>query len=448
MKAIKNRAMSKSTFVIMSVLILMFAAMTVSVLAAPTFNVPMTVEQPDGNGMLVASGCVVVNCGNLYDVNNFARMVQPISSHGNILAKFTFYGNGGALHTSTPGLYWALNTFSVDLAQWNNTPIGQIPSFWSQLGLPFLRPHNNVWEVYPNVRWLEYATGFVFTSEEVGELITGEFLWSENNWERKFIAIWEAPAFVGYLTFYANGGYIRTWTTGIYLLYNRFSVDLDKWYNSALGLDPNFIYQIGIPIRDNYEFVGWREYDTGILYTSEELGWNHGGALLWHGNNWENKFTAIWEPMPQQGNSPCPTTNLAHNTQGVTMTASSYVPARPARMANNGVREGAATQSWAATGINQEWLQVDFGEVRNFNHIRIFQGGNRIMDYSFQYSNDGVTWNTFHYGFRIMQATPIYYEFTHSTTIQARYVRLFSQRSSGVQPIVVFEFEVFYMPTS
>ena len=137
--------------------------------------------------------------------------------------------------------------------------------------------------------------------------------------------------------------------------------------------------------------------------------------------------------------------NLAHYSQGAVMSASSEHPARPAVRANNGVRSGPAIDSWSATGIGQEWLMVDLGQVRNFNHIRIYQGGNRITNYSFQYSNDGVTWTTFHTGTRIMEATPVRYQFTHHTTIQARYVRLLSEASIGVLPIVVFEFEVYYV---
>ena len=83
----------------------------------------------------------------------------------------------------------------------------------------------------------------------------------------------------------------------------------------------------------------------------------------------------------------------------------------------------------------------------NFNHIRIFQGGNRIANYRFEYSNDGVSWTVLRSGNRIMEQAPNqYYEFRTSTTIQARYVRLISDNSFGTLPIVVFEFEIYYMP--
>ena len=89
---------------------------------------------------------------------------------------------------------------------------------------------------------------------------------------------------------------------------------------------------------------------------------------------------------------------------------------------------------------------ADFGQQLNFNTVRIFQGANRIADYRFEYSNDGVNWTTFHSGTRIMEATPDYYEFRNPLTIQAQFVRLFSERSIGVTSIAVFEFEIYYLP--
>ena len=128
------------------------------------------------------------------------------------------------------------------------------------------------------------------------------------------------------------------------------------------------------------------------------------------------------------------------------MSASSSQGVRTADRTNNGIREGAVTNSWFAAGIGQEWLMVDFAEQLNFNHIRIYQAANRIANYRFEYSNDGVNWTEFHSGNRIMEATPIHYAFTTPTTIQARYVRLFSENSIGVTPIAVFEFEVYFLP--
>lgn len=145
------------------------------------------------------------------------------------------------------------------------------------------------------------------------------------------------------------------------------------------------------------------------------------------------------------GNTPSDI-NLALNTQGAVMSASSAQGVRTADRANNGVREGAVTNSWSAAGVNQEWLMVDFGEQRNFNTVWIFQGGSRIMDYRFEHSNDGVNWTVFHSSpNRMLPATPAVYEVTTSATTQARFIRLVSERSSGAA-IAVFEFEVYYMP--
>jgi len=143
-------------------------------------------------------------------------------------------------------------------------------------------------------------------------------------------------------------------------------------------------------------------------------------------------------------NNPCAYTNLALNTQGAVMIASSSQGVRTADRANNGVREGAATDSWSAAGVNQEWLMVDLGEQRNFNTVRIFQGGSRIMDYRFEHSNDEVNWTVFHSSpNRMLPATPAFYE-VEIMFAQARFIRLVSERSSGAA-IVVFEFEVYFI---
>jgi len=183
-------------------------------------------------------------------------------------------------------------------------------------------------------------------------------------------------------------------------------------------------------MRTDYIFMGWCLVGDGTLPVSLSE-WIIEGPQT---------FFAMWE---RDGNSACENTNLA---LGATMTASSAQGVRTADRANNGIRSGAATDSWSATGIGQEWLMVDFGEQLNFNHIKIYQGGNRIANYRFEYSNDGVNWTIFHFGNRIMEATPVYYEFATSTRIQAQFVRLLSENSFGVLPIVVFEFEIYYMP--
>jgi len=202
------------------------------------------------------------------------------------------------------------------------------------------------------------------------------------------------------------------------------------------------------PEREGYTFLGWFNHLTNTIFSSEELGNTNAGVFLGSSNHIiATTFTAQWEEtQTPKLNHPCATTNLARDILGSTMSASSFVHSRPYHRANNGIQSGAATQSWSATDIGHEWLQVDFGQVRNFNHIRIYQGGNRIADYRFEYSNDGVNWTTFHSGLRMMPATPAFYEYFHPTTIQARYVRLVSERSNGVLPIVVFEFEVYYNP--
>jgi len=187
--------------------------------------------------------------------------------------------------------------------------------------------------------------------------------------------------------------------------------------------------------RQGYDFVGWCQRGDGSdlvdLWQIVDL------ALA---AEWPQSFVAIWEPT---GNAPCADTNLARSA---TMSASSALGVRTADRANNGIREGAVTNSWSAAGIGQEWLMVDFGEQVNFNHIRIFQGGNRITGYRFEYSNDGVNWTSFHSGNRIMEATPAHYTVTTPTPLQAQFIRLFSESSVGVTPIVVFEFEVYFMP--
>jgi len=162
-------------------------------------------------------------------------------------------------------------------------------------------------------------------------------------------------------------------------------------------------------------------------------------------NNYDINYTGRLGQTPDGGNTPSDI-NLALNTQGAVMSASSAQGVRTADRANNGVREGAVTNSWSAAGVDQEWLMVDFGKQRNFNTVRNFQGGSRIMDYRFEHSNDGVNWTVFHSSpNRMLPATPAFYEVTTPATTQARFIRLVSERSSGAA-IAVFEFEVYYMP--
>ena len=261
-----------------------------------------------------------------------------------------------------------------------------------------------------NGGWIEPGS-VLYGHREMAALLLGSSI--------EFTAIWEPEPIMHRVYVNFNGGQNHTGAS---------SHTLYVSHGSAM-----FWLVSDFPTRPGYVLSGWYLEGSGILEN-----WQMviprivEGPLL---------FFAMWE---SDGNAPCADTNLA---RAATMSASSEEPARPAVRANNGVREGAVTNSWSATTPGQEWLMVDFGELVNFNHIRIFQGGNRIADYRFEYSEDGVNWTTFRSGARIMEAVPAaHYSFTTDATIQARYVRLFSGRSFGVLPIVVFEFEVFYMP--
>jgi|GEM_PF-4120612 len=143
------------------------------------------------------------------------------------------------------------------------------------------------------------------------------------------------------------------------------------------------------------------------------------------------------------GSDPTPSINFAHGSTGATMSASSSANARPPSNANNGEKDGRAVNSWAAADSDLTWLRVDLGVQRNFNQIRIYQGGARITDYRLEYSNDGINWTYFHRNTgRMMTQHPDAYVYTHHTVITARFVRIISARSSGI-PIVIHEFEVY-----
>ena len=113
-----------------SMLILVCAAVTVNVSAAPLFGIPITVEQPDGttldafvsgdeffnylhdsegriiiqhpttgfwvyaeldaSGIIGASSRIAVNDGSFYDADSRARLVEPISSYGITTADINF----------------------------------------------------------------------------------------------------------------------------------------------------------------------------------------------------------------------------------------------------------------------------------------------------------------------------------------------------------------------
>ena len=145
-------------------------------------------------------------------------------------------------------------------------------------------------------------------------------------------------------------------------------------------------------------------------------------------------------------NTPCQFTNLARDYRGSVMTASSEGPHRRAIITNNGIRFGSTADSWIAADAGPQWLMVDFGELKNFNTVRIYQAGTRIRDYSFEYF-DGVNWNPFHTGDHMLIQSLNHYEVRVECTMQARFVRLYSARSNQPgTPIAVFEFEVYYLP--
>jgi len=151
-------------------------------------------------------------------------------------------------------------------------------------------------------------------------------------------------------------------------------------------------------------------------------------------------------------NLPCQNTNLARDYRGSVMTASSEGPNRPAILTNNGVRSGLPRDSWIALGVGNEYLMVDFGQQKNFNTVRIYQAGMRISNYRFEFSNDGHTWTPFHSGSRMLVESQVgaenHYEARVANTMQAQFVRLFSENSNhATTPIAIFEFEVYYLPS-
>ncbi|MCL2572669.1 MAG: InlB B-repeat-containing protein [Defluviitaleaceae bacterium] len=129
----QRQEVPKMSFVVISALILMFAFMTARVQAAPLFNIPITIEQPDGtsldafisgdeffnymhdsegriiiqhpetgfwvyavldvNGMLSASDRVAINNGRFYDANSRVRVYQHIASQGITTADIDFVIN-------------------------------------------------------------------------------------------------------------------------------------------------------------------------------------------------------------------------------------------------------------------------------------------------------------------------------------------------------------------
>jgi len=160
-----------------------------------------------------------------------------------------------------------------------------------------------------------------------------------------------------------------------------------------------------------------------------------------------NADIQITRPPNVLGNRPCDQTNLARSTTGAVMTASSSANLRHATNANNGNISTVTRETWSARYSNEQYLQVNFGEIRNFNHIRIYQNGNRIRNYRLEYSNDGDKWTALSSGTQLPQWYPASYNYVHPTTINAQFVRLVSGYSNNPNiPIVIIEFEVYYMP--
>ena len=153
-------------------------------------------------------------------------------------------------------------------------------------------------------------------------------------------------------------------------------------------------------------------------------------------------------------------TNIAYRGTGAVMDASSTFNNSFNRMpwrANDGVYTPASLgESWQADGPQDmaQWLKVDFGEVREFNRVVIFQNGNRIRDYELEYSVDGVTWYPLSSGFiPALLPGPIpqvfIYDYTHTERVAGKYVRLnmgLSVAANGM-PVSIIEFKVYNMPS-
>jgi len=253
-----------------------------------------------------------------------------------------------------------------------------------------------------------------------------------------FYAIWK-PWYYGMHKFvwHFNGGSAEAWDQygNPYVNYGPMTFYFEHNEPIMVCLLPGIEGGVMPLTRPGYIFTGWCTVGDGsALLTSEDFllkGW-------WTAEE-SMTFYAIWQRI---GNLPCAETNLARTAA---MSASSADGVRTADRANNGILTGAAN-SWSAASAGQEWLMADFGQPLNFNHINLYQGGNRIANYRFEHSNDGVNWTKFRSGARIMEQGATPYSFTTPSTITARYVRLFSANSFGVLPIVVFEFEIYYMP--
>lgn len=157
-------------------------------------------------------------------------------------------------------------------------------------------------------------------------------------------------------------------------------------------------------------------------------------------------------PIEVNPTNPRDGSNIAYQRTGAVMGASSSLNLqRLPSWANNGISAPPlANQSWqAAEPANApQYLYVDFGEVREFNRVVIFQNGFRILGYRLSYSVDGITWNTFLDGdhLRLTTEAGVPFEHLHYERLAGRFVRLDIDLSINVTPVSIFEFEVYNMP--
>jgi len=257
-----------------------------------------------------------------------------------------------------------------------------------------------------------------------------------------YVEFWlDTPSFPAEASWVFHGGWhTRSW---IFNAQHSSNLGISIWMMDIDDIQ-NAVNNVGMGQLD---FVGWQGGSDQIYQT-----WELSEIPIHH----SKMFTAVWSwTSYATGNLPCAETNLARNIQGATMTASSgNAGVRVPSNTINGFKDPNVAQaqlnanSWIAASPGVEYLQLNFGEERNFNNIRVYQLGNRIENYRFEYLNDVGQWVMFHYGGRMMPGSSTLppYAFTTQTTIRAQYIRMVSENSIGVTPIAVLEFEVYYMP--
>jgi len=159
---------------------------------------------------------------------------------------FHFDANGGDFNIHDWGgpQPWPYEGFPVGHARWYDSHIRNNPGFWSHADPPVKR------DGYELVGWQEYATGLTFPADEVGNLYTWQFPWSEHNWTRKFVAIWESTENVSELTFNANGG-------------------TPEPQSQIRGVGSQVRWLPPPPTRDGFVFMGW--FDTAATSGGVQL---------------------------------------------------------------------------------------------------------------------------------------------------------------------------------